>query len=48
MIELSRAISQGILDLEGLTSLDDDSAVERLSELHGVGRWTAEYVLLRG
>jgi DNA-3-methyladenine glycosylase II len=48
IIELSRAISEGALDVEGLASLDDDSAVERLSELHGVGRWTAEYVLLRG
>jgi DNA-3-methyladenine glycosylase II len=48
IIELSRAITQGDLDLESLASLDDDSAVERLSELHGVGRWTAEYVLLRG
>jgi DNA-3-methyladenine glycosylase II len=48
IIELSRAIAQGNLDLEGLASLDDESAVERLSELHGVGRWTAEYVLLRG
>jgi DNA-3-methyladenine glycosylase II len=48
LIELSRAISEGTLDLEGLASLDDDSAIERLSELHGVGRWTAEYVLLRG
>jgi 3-methyladenine DNA glycosylase/8-oxoguanine DNA glycosylase len=48
IIELSRAISEGTLDVEGLASLNDDSAVERLSELHGVGRWTAEYVLLRG
>jgi DNA-3-methyladenine glycosylase II len=48
IIELSRAIAEGNLDLEGLASLDDESAVERLSGLHGVGRWTAEYVLLRG
>lgn len=48
IIELSRAIAQGDLDLEGLASLNDESAVERLSALHGVGRWTAEYVLLRG
>jgi DNA-3-methyladenine glycosylase II len=48
IIELSRALAQGSLDLEALASLDDESAVERLSELHGVGRWTAEYVLLRG
>lgn len=28
--------------------LDDAAATARLSELRGVGRWTAEYVLLRG
>ncbi|MGH7929335.1 MAG: DNA-3-methyladenine glycosylase family protein [Candidatus Binatia bacterium] len=48
IIELSRAIAQGELDLEGLACLDDESAIERLSGFHGVGRWTAEYVLLRG
>jgi DNA-3-methyladenine glycosylase II len=29
-------------------ALDDESAVRRLRQLHGVGRWTAEYALLRG
>jgi DNA-3-methyladenine glycosylase II len=28
--------------------MPDDEAVARLSKLRGVGRWTAEYVLLRG
>ena len=31
-----------------LAPLPDDEAVNRLCELRGVGRWTAEYVLLRG
>jgi DNA-3-methyladenine glycosylase II len=48
IIELSRAFAQGNLNMEALASLDDESAVARLSEFHGVGRWTAEYVLLRG
>jgi DNA-3-methyladenine glycosylase II len=48
IIELSRAIVAGNLDRDGLVSLDDGSAVERLCGLRGVGRWTAEYVLLRG
>jgi DNA-3-methyladenine glycosylase II len=48
IIELSRAIVAGNLDRDGLVSLDDGSAVERLRGLRGVGRWTAEYVLLRG
>ncbi len=48
MIELSQAVAEGHLDLEALASLPDDEAVNRLCELRGVGRWTAEYVLLRG
>jgi DNA-3-methyladenine glycosylase II len=48
MIELARAVAEGRLDLDGLAALPDDEAVERLRELRGVGRWTAEYVLLRG
>jgi DNA-3-methyladenine glycosylase II len=48
VIELARAVAEGRLDVEGLTALPDDEAVSRLRELRGVGRWTAEYVLLRG
>lgn len=36
------------LDRAALETLDDAAAVQRLCELRGVGRWTAEYVLLRG
>jgi DNA-3-methyladenine glycosylase II len=48
IIELSRAIVAGNLGRDGFLSLDDGSAVEQLCRLRGVGRWTAEYVLLRG
>jgi DNA-3-methyladenine glycosylase II len=48
MIELARSIVEGRLDLEGLADFPDNEAAKRLSELWGVGRWTAEYVLLRG
>jgi DNA-3-methyladenine glycosylase II len=48
MIELARSITAGRVDLEGLAELPDEEAVERLRDLRGVGRWTAEYVLLRG
>jgi len=48
IIELSRAIVAGNLDRDRVVSLDDGSAVEQLCRLRGVGRWTAEYVLLRG
>ncbi len=36
------------VDLEALDALDDDSVIAKLREFHGIGRWTAEYALLRG
>ncbi len=48
MIDLARSITEGRFDLDGLAELPDAEAVERLRGLRGVGRWTAEYVLLRG
>ncbi len=48
MTELARAITDGRFDPNELADLSDEEAVERLLELRGVGRWTAEYVLLRG
>jgi DNA-3-methyladenine glycosylase II len=48
LLTLARAIDRGELDLEGLSRDGDEQAVARLRDLRGVGRWTAEYVLLRG
>lgn len=48
IIELARSVAEGQLDLEAFATLPDDEALARLGELRGVGRWTAEYVLLRG
>lgn len=48
IIETARTIVAGDLDLERLDLLDDPSVIERLTSLRGIGRWTAEYVLLRG
>lgn len=48
LIEISRAIVEGQLDLEGLQSVNDEQALQRLIELRGVGRWTAELTMLRG
>jgi DNA-3-methyladenine glycosylase II len=35
-------------DFASIGQLDDDDAIARLSKIRGVGRWTAEYVMLRG
>lgn len=48
LIELSSAIAEGHLKLEALAYESDGAALDRLSRVRGVGRWTAEYVLLRG
>lgn len=48
LIELGQIISDGRLDLGTLADLDNGQAISRLKELRGVGRWTAEYALLRG
>ncbi len=45
---LAQSIVQGELDLDEINLLNDQGAVERLCSLKGIGRWTAEYFLLRG
>ena len=48
LLSLSRALVAGALDLDAIKAMDNGAARERLLELDGVGRWTAEYALLRG
>jgi DNA-3-methyladenine glycosylase II len=48
IIELSLAVSERRLDLEKFTELEGDALLEQLHALRGVGRWSAEYVSLRG
>jgi DNA-3-methyladenine glycosylase II len=48
VVELAQRISEGSPDLERLAGVDDDAAAATLQELRGIGRWSAEYALLRG
>lgn len=48
VIELSGALAQGRLELEALANCTDDALLGRLQSLRGIGRWSAEYALLRG
>jgi DNA-3-methyladenine glycosylase II len=48
VIGVARAIVEGGLEPEALHGTPADQALDRLMALKGVGRWTAEYVLLRG
>ena len=47
LIELAHAMVDGQLDLDVLEMLDDEAALRALCSLRGIGRWSAEYVLLR-
>jgi DNA-3-methyladenine glycosylase II len=48
ILNIARAIVEGTLDIEGLESLETPEAMERLTQLKGIGRWTAQYIMLRG
>jgi DNA-3-methyladenine glycosylase II len=48
LVALAQRIAEGTVDLESLAALDDDAASAALQGLRGIGRWSAEYALLRG
>ncbi|MBS1888142.1 MAG: DNA-3-methyladenine glycosylase 2 family protein [Actinobacteria bacterium] len=48
IVTAARKIVDGDLDLVRLEGAEDAEVLERLTALHGVGRWTAQYVMLRG
>lgn len=48
IIQVAGAVADGRLDLEAIAGLDDESAVSFLTKIPGIGRWSAQYVLLRG
>ena len=47
LLDLARPITRRELDLESIAGESDAVVRQRLLELRGVGRWTAEYVLSR-
>ena len=48
IIELAARVGNGMFDVAAIETLDDAAALAALLRLRGVGRWTAEYALLRG
>jgi DNA-3-methyladenine glycosylase II len=44
--DLSERVLDGRLDFHGLDHLDDDAAIEALTTVKGIGRWTAEIYLM--
>jgi DNA-3-methyladenine glycosylase II len=48
LIDIADRVDDATLRLEDIMGLDDDAAMAKLQALRGIGRWSAEYVLLRG
>ena len=48
VLNLAREICDGRLILDELWRMPAEAARERLEKIVGIGRWTAEYVLMRG
>lgn len=48
LVELALLVEEGKWESAILPSFDDEQALHELRGLRGVGRWTAEYALLRG
>ena len=48
IVELAAGISAGTFNPDPIEMLDDRAALAALLRLRGVGRWSAEYALLRG
>src|SRR5258706_15706821 len=44
--DLCRRIEEGELPLDVLDRMDDEAVIERLTQVKGVGRWTAEMFLI--
>lgn len=48
IIGLARLVESGALDVDELSRLDNGGVIERITEVRGLGRWTAEWFLARG
>ncbi len=48
LVEAAQAVASGQLDIEGLPAGSAIAAEKALTARHGIGTWTARYVLMRG
>jgi DNA-3-methyladenine glycosylase II len=46
--DLARNVASGKLDIDGLKRMGDDEAREAIMTWKGFGRWSADYILVRG
>jgi DNA-3-methyladenine glycosylase II len=48
IITVARKVARGEIDLESLKDLSMEEALEELTPIKGIGRWTVEYMMCRG
>jgi DNA-3-methyladenine glycosylase II len=48
ILELADRVVTGKIKLDQLESLTNEQCIQYLQTIHGIGRWSAEYTLLRG
>ena len=48
IVGISQGVLEKSLDLDSLVGLSDAEVIQRLSQIRGIGVWTAKWVLLRG
>lgn len=48
LLSIARSVVDGTLDLDRLREMDEQSLEATLCDIPGIGRWTAQYVQLRG
>lgn len=46
ILRLAKRVYSGDLDLSVISGYDDESAIQALTQEHGIGRWTAEMFLI--
>lgn len=46
VVDLARRVDSGVLHLDTLAALGDEEAMGQLTAIRGIGRWTAEMVLI--
>jgi DNA-3-methyladenine glycosylase II len=48
IIDFARGVTDGSIDLSALEGMSNEEAIQSLTRIRGIGRWTAECVLLFG
>ena len=46
VFDLADKVNTGVVDLKNIHRLDDESAIESLTQVKGIGRWTAQIFLM--